>query len=516
MARSSESDSDFGFSRPHLYGMLGLILGLGIFLLIPAPSEPQLPSRHASTPRPVKAAVPHPEDVDASAELALIAKLSDRGLRPAVAERRPAPRKIVEPRLVAAVAEKPPVETVAIARAKSVGGNSESLTEQDLESSLANSVLTVGLDIKQAGSLLTRMQSSRQVANEPDGPRNIVLSYLDDATKNSLPFLGESDCTLSESKAQDLRKYSRLLHSKIADIDRTSRSPMNGGSASGLLQRDAALAFHLSEDRQCQTSEAVPALVQILQAEEPPAREQLVEILAKHESRDASLALVSRAVFDLSPSVRQYANKALAYRPADDVRKELLAALRYPWSQAAWNAAETLVAVKDAKAIPDLIELLDAPDPVDPFADASGKLVVRELVRVNHFQNCLLCHAQAESRRATLTTVSGAVPTPGRPISQAYYGGSANVFVRADVTYLRQDFSVMHKVDNAKPWPDRQRFDYFVRTREATSEELAFAKTTPAEHRTQYSQRDAVLYALRKLTGKDAGTQSHDWRELLD
>ena len=71
---------------------------------------------------------------------------------------------------------------------------------------------------------------------------------------------------------------------------------------------------------------------------------------------------------------------------------------------------------------------------------------------------------------------------------------SPDIFVRTDMNYLRQDFSVMMKVENAKPWPEMQRFDFFVRTREvslAEAEDItkALAKQTPSSHaaaRTRY------------------------------
>ena len=59
---------------------------------------------------------------------------------------------------------------------------------------------------------------------------------------------------------------------------------------------------------------------------------------------------------------------------------------------------------------------------------------------------------------------------------------------------MQQDFSVLQPVANAAPWPEQQRFDYFVRTREATPQEVAAAKHAPAH----YPQREAASYALRR------------------
>jgi hypothetical protein len=65
-------------------------------------------------------------------------------------------------------------------------------------------------------------------------------------------------------------------------------------------------------------------------------------------------------------------------------------------------------------------------------------------------------------------------------------------------------------------WPERQRFDYFVRAREASPDEVA-AMLAGAEQQPSpsYPQREAVLLALRKLTGLDAGDSAADWRKAL-
>jgi hypothetical protein len=101
--------------------------------------------------------------------------------------------------------------------------------------------------------------------------------------------------------------------------------------------------------------------------------------------------------------------------------------------------------------------------------DGQKVFQVRELVRINHHRNCLLCHAPAEDEGSP---VRGVVSTPGLPLpdgmSLAYRGkGDEGTFVRADVTYLRQDFSVLLPVEDHKDfdWPQMQRFDFLVRAR---------------------------------------------------
>ena len=58
---------------------------------------------------------------------------------------------------------------------------------------------------------------------------------------------------------------------------------------------------------------------------------------------------------------------------------------------------------------------------------------------------------------------------------------------------------------------DHQRFDFVVRTRRAFPSEIIRNEKLPAG--TSFPQRDAVLTALRALSGKDFGTDAESWRE---
>src|SRR5262249_50131834 len=150
--------------------------------------------------------------------------------------------------------------------------------------------------------------------------------------------------------------------------------------------------------------EAIPVLLQLLTHEDRPLRLMLVELLAEMEGKPASGALARRAVFDLSPEVRETALVALRERPREDYREVLLRGLLYPWAAAADHAAEALVALEDRAAVPRLLNLLQAPDPGMPRPVDKDRYVVREVVRVNHQTNCLMCHAPA---------VTGKDPVPG-------------------------------------------------------------------------------------------------------
>ncbi|MFL5339989.1 MAG: HEAT repeat domain-containing protein, partial [Gemmataceae bacterium] len=263
--------------------------------------------------------------------------------------------------------------------------------------------------------------------------------------------------------------------------------------------------------------EAVPTLVQLLQAEDKPLRLLLVKLLSKIQCRDSSLALAKRACFDVAEEVREEAVAALRKRPGDEYVDFLMDALRYPWPAAADFAAEALVNTGQSAALPALIKLLDEPDPAVPTTTRVGEAdvkVIRELVRVNHLKNCMLCHAPSLE---TTDLVRGLIPDPRQPLppsfSPQYYGGnSLGGFVRADITYLKQDFAVPQLVANHGPWPAHQRFDYMVRTRPLPAAERIFREPKKGP---VYPQRDAVLFALKELTGEDHGLDADGWNQAL-
>jgi hypothetical protein len=100
-----------------------------------------------------------------------------------------------------------------------------------------------------------------------------------------------------------------------------------------------------------------------------------------------------------------------------------------------------------------------------------------------------------------------------------YYESRSGNFVRADVTYLKQDFSVTQAVKDPGKWPVAQRFDYMIRKRELSADEvkrLTPAKEADAGQPVAYPQREAVLWALQLLTGQNAGTRSEDWQRYLE
>ena len=284
------------------------------------------------------------------------------------------------------------------------------------------------------------------------------------------------------------------------------------------MSRERLLAGFLNQKKsRADATEAasVRILVQMLQVESQPVRLWLVRMLADTKGESAGAALAQRAVFDLSPAVREAAVKALKHRPSAEYRPALLVAFRYPWVRAADHAAEALVALEDREAVFSLVNLLDEPDPRAPSQDKEQKWVVSELVRVNHLGNCLLCHAPSAAKD---DPVRAMVPERGKPLSVGYSNRGSGDFVRADVTYLKQDFSAIHAVTDHGHWPVKQRFDFLVRKRELSADEATrLTEKISGEKPTAYPQRDAVRWALRELTGRDSGDRSEDWlQDLLE
>jgi hypothetical protein len=119
---------------------------------------------------------------------------------------------------------------------------------------------------------------------------------------------------------------------------------------------------------------------------------------------------------------------------------------------------------------------------------------------------------------ATTDPVRGRAPTPGSPLPPPveYYDRGGGIFVRADVTYLRQDFSLPQPVAKPNQWPSSQRFDYMIRIRPlSTLPEAERVQRVAKGREPDYEQRDAVLFALRELTGKDAGRSTDAWYQTV-
>jgi hypothetical protein len=353
----------------------------------------------------------------------------------------------------------------------------------------------------------TPPKDKKVAAAPPVEPLADLLAQRPDL--NGLPFRMGADCRASSKAVRKMQQISTDMRRSVAKIA-PPRSP-SMSEFPGYL-RAQALVEDLRRHQAWHDDDGASTVTQILQPEIVYARRQAVTWLSDIRGPRASAALANLAVFDLSADVREDAVAALRKRPRAEYRDALLRALRYPWPTAADHAAEALVDLGDVSAVPSLVALLDQPDPAAPVRQGD-KWVVSELVRVNHMRNCYLCHAPAQSVKGP---IPGLVPTPGQELPVVYYQSARGPFVRADVTYLRQDFSLMQRVEKPDRWPDWQRFDFLVRTRALTPQEAAaWEKGMDTPRPTTYPQREAVLFALRELTGEDVGRRSEDWQRFL-
>jgi hypothetical protein len=268
----------------------------------------------------------------------------------------------------------------------------------------------------------------------------------------------------------------------------------------------------------------VAALMQVLAPEAPAMRLGLVKYLAAVSHAEATRALARLAVFSEEDEVRLAAIAALKVRRERDYTDILLGSLRYPWPAVARRGADALARLERTDLVPQLVELLDEPDPRAPVVKtANGRRVheARELVRINHHRNCLLCHAPGNTPNVSPDTLTASVPVPSDPLpapADGYQTTSPDLSVRIDVTYLRPDFSMLQAVADANPWPEMQRFDFLVRTRELTEQEAVATREALAtgEPGRPSPYHRAVLVALRELTGRDTAPTAEAWRRLLN
>ena len=315
-----------------------------------------------------------------------------------------------------------------------------------------------------------------------------------------MPFLLGEACRTDVKQAR--------LYSQVVGL---AREQLNGvkfeGADAKAIEDKAAEAFWARfpaefEDMRLHAA-IVPVLMQMHTFQSESFRIGMVDHLNTIRV-ETTRGLAMLALFSPEDKVQAAAVDALKLRKTADYANVLVAGLRYPWPIVSNRAADALVKTRARTVIDELVRVLEEPDPRAPVKGKTS-YHVRELVRVNHHHNCLLCHAPA-SGDVPSGVLTAPVPLPGQPFpppsSGQYYAPSDPNIVRADMTYLRQDFSVMMKVPDAKPWPEMQRYDFFVRSREVTASEAAgivrtLAEQTPPNH-------VAAHYALR-VDGARAG-----------
>jgi hypothetical protein len=346
-----------------------------------------------------------------------------------------------------------------------------------------------------------------------------LLTYFPKAAE--LPIRFGRNCVLGPKEAAFLGVLGKKLH---AYLDIIAPRDQDGKRIEPTKLRQVLQQERRGQRPEWLRPEALPAMIQVLMAEEAPLRLLLVDIMSDIDGRAATVALAERAVFDLSPDVRQAAIEALRFRPREFSRLTFVNALRYPWAPAAENAADALIALDDREAAPLLVAQLGKANPAAPYGVKNGA-AVREIVRIHHEANCLLCHTPAFSGR---DPVVGSDPLANRPVNSedftGKYGGNSaavkrsltwqGLLVRADVQFLRQDFSLTFPIGPSFAELQGQRFDFVIRTRMLKPAELRELKSKTVTDPTAYPQREATLRALCALTGKDVGPTTEAWVQL--
>jgi len=368
--------------------------------------------------------------------------------------------------------------------------------------------------------------------NQPDAFIRKLMTDRSDLA--GMPFLLGKDCGITAELSRELAQNSLLIREALSSsVQRTSLSQTKSARNAGIDAGPDAyrfwheFAYNLAKDSS-QSVKKLPALRQIVLAENRTFREKFVDHIGSLPGAAVSEALANRAVFDLDGDVRYRAISALRARPKAEYRDVLLNALRHPWAPVVQNACQALAALEVKEALPRLVDLLDEPAPnvpkVVPTPNGERKTVVKEMVRVNHHRNCLLCHAPVNDltarqigSRSSATVPLGPCPSGQEPLppssTTVYYSARPGVtLVRADVTYLRQDFSTQMKVADPSEWPVMQRYDFLVRTRDVNANDIDGRKIAAAQG--EYSE--AILVTLRTLTGHDAPPNAAAWRKTLE
>lgn len=326
-----------------------------------------------------------------------------------------------------------------------------------------------------------------------------------------LPFMMGDECRLSRTDAELMQSAVTTVHRAFANFNQASESvdlwDLYAMQKPKLNQSDAA------------------ALTQIFGPGHPKLKAGVVRQLRGMQNLRATKELVKLAIFDLSSDVRTAALDALKDRPKEEYGDALIHGLRYPLGYVAEQAANAIVVLRRTDLLPDVAAVLGETAPGDPYPVHGNKTVyvVREVVRVNHLRNCLLCHAPAEVGNED--EVPGLVQVSNAPRRSGYSGtltvaqeiANGEHGVRADVTYLRQDFSLMMANDQKDANSVIQRFDFVVRTRVVEGDELNERWKVKDARSPEFlsANQKASVHVLRKLSGRDAPPTREAWEQVL-
>ena len=358
-----------------------------------------------------------------------------------------------------------------------------------------------------------------------------MLAMLDERTDlRGMPVLMGEECRTREDQARVFAFMAEAVQQVLLaakNNDGRVMESFNGLAVVGIeTETKQLVGVRTNPDMIHRTM--VAALTQILMPESAAVRVSLARCLSTIPHVDASKALARLAIFSPEDEVRAAAIEGLKLRRERDYVDVLMRGFRYPLPAVAKRSAEALVKLECKDVLADLIDVLERPDPRLPVVqkrDGEDVTMVRELVKVNHHRNCLLCHAPGNTASTPEGVLKVTVPLPSEPLPKPSDGGgyqkalpTSDIVVRLDMTYLRQDFSLMMPVADAHPWPEMQRFDFLVRTRPLTPEDAQAyeARRQPEDPDRPSAYRRAALHALRELTGRDTEPTPGAWRKLLN
>jgi len=365
---------------------------------------------------------------------------------------------------------------------------------------------------------LTTLIAKIRTANaaKQDG---FMLAQIDRRKElRGLPFVMGDACRIDPQRAQSFQTSVEAVRDSM-DTDSHARSAAQDHHAMFWTQYAARTGNNGTS-----SDPGIAALTQILGPAPKTLRVSLVEKLAQSQNVQATKVLAKAAIFDASGEVRSAAIAALKDRPKQDYSDVLMHGIRYPIASVAKRSAIAMILLDRKDLLPELTTFLGEPAPGDPAEEVVGEkkvCTVREVVRINHHRNCLLCHAPTET--GSTHEVPGVIPIPGTPFPESpkdAYGSAQSTgdpMVRADTTYLRQDFSMMMPVANAAPWPEMQRFDFLVRTRVVEGKELEALQRKVQERPVDdlSENHKAAVRVLRELTGQDAAPNQAAWQQVV-
>ncbi len=352
------------------------------------------------------------------------------------------------------------------------------------------------------------------------GQDAFVLANMERRSElRGLPFVMGAACRQERGKASSFQaSVSAVRDGQEADSARFAAHDPKGDPHSPFWNTYLAETGHQGID----TDHGIAALTQILAPERITMRASLLARLKQSNRPEATRAIARSAIFDSDPAIRVAAVNALKDRPRAEYDDILMHGLRYPLPSVARHTAQVMLALNRTDLLPKVAAFLDEAAPGDPAPQkVEGKpaCVVHELVRINHHRNCLLCHPPTQTGETF--EVPGVIPIPGMafPTSpKEAYGAAQSLgepMVRADTTYLRQDFSVLMPVAGAAPWPDMQRFDFLVRTRVVDGKELAILQADMKARAADFVSENhkAAMKVLRDLSGQDAAPNAAAWQK---